>query len=160
MGGFVVHVYSTGNQIIQTQNNNYYGTVFQGCRGQMEDNSYSDEQVARALTAIVGRGKPIDSKQKWAGAMWLLRWECNYPTRAQEFCERINQLSLPADLEFKCEYNNIRALATLSFMDQDARRMDLVKPSKNDEQVFYMLRGVALALHQELQKTLAKNTSD
>ena len=28
MGGFVVHVYSTGNQIIQTQNNNYYeGTV-------------------------------------------------------------------------------------------------------------------------------------
>ena len=24
-GGFVVHVYSPGNQIIQTQNNNYYG---------------------------------------------------------------------------------------------------------------------------------------
>ena len=36
-GGFVVHIYSPGNQIIQTQTNNYYGTVYQGT-GQTEHN--------------------------------------------------------------------------------------------------------------------------
>ena len=44
-GGFVVHVYTSGNQIIQTQNNNYYGTVYQGGSG-AGNRSFSDEQIA------------------------------------------------------------------------------------------------------------------
>jgi len=118
---------------------------------------YSDHQVAEALANIVGKNKPIDSKQKWAGAQWLLRWECNYPAKSQDFCEKIATLPLPENLEYKCEYNNIRALSTLSFMNEDATRMDTVKYSKADEQVFFQLRAVALALHEELQKTVRHN---
>lgn len=112
----------------------------------------TDEQVARAIEAINGSGKPLNTKQRWAGVHWLLRWAYNYPAKPQEFCERVAQLPLPADLEYKCDYRNIRELSTLSFMNQDPREMDKVKPSKNDEQVFYQLREVALALMAELQK--------
>ena len=44
LNGFVVHIYSPGNQIIQTQNNNYYGTVYQ-TKNENGQNGFSDEQV-------------------------------------------------------------------------------------------------------------------
>ena len=71
-GGFVVHVYSPGNQIIQTQNNNYYAPVYYN-KGDVSQNGFSDEQIAKALVACVGKGKVIDNKWKWAGAYWLPR---------------------------------------------------------------------------------------
>ena len=113
-------------------------------------NQYSDAQVCTALSNIVGKGKAIDSKQKWAGALWLLHWRCGYPVKAQDFCERIERLQLPQDLEYKCDYRNIRELATLSFIGEDATHMDQVRYSKNDEAAFLQLRGVAIALDKEL----------
>lgn len=120
---------------------------------QEKKNTYSDTQIAQALSRIVGKGKAIDTKQKWAGALWLLRWECDYPSRAFDFCERIKSLPLPEDLEISCEYNNIRPLSTLSFMNEDPRYMDSVKYSKNDEAVFFQMREVVNALQRELQNT-------
>ena len=59
LNGFVVHIYSPGNQIIQTQNNNYYGTVYQ-TKNENGQNGFSDEQVAKALQACVGKDKVIN----------------------------------------------------------------------------------------------------
>ena len=106
--------------------------------------------MCTALSNIVGKGKAIDSKQKWAGALWLLHWRCGYPIKAQDFCERIERLQLPQDLEYKCDYRNIRELATLSFIGEDATHMNQVRYSKNDEAAFLQLRGVAIALDKEL----------
>ena len=114
---------------------------------------YSDEQVATALSHIVGKGKPIDSKQKWAGAQWYLRWVNNYPPKAQAFCEKIDSLPFDEELEIKCDYNNIRPFSTLSFMNEDATHLENVKYSKNDEEVFFQLREVVVALDRELLKT-------
>lgn len=51
-GGFVVHVYSAGNQIIQTQTNNYYGTVYQG----MKSKVMGEEQDCCPLTPqLIGK---------------------------------------------------------------------------------------------------------
>lgn len=150
-GGFHVHVYSTGNNIAQSMTVTYNGPVYQGQGAQLQ-RTYSDEQIARALANIVGKNRAIDSKQKWAGAHWLLRWECNFPARAQDFCERVALLPLPEDLEFKCDYNNIRPLSTLSFVNEDPRHIEDVKYSKNDEQAFFMLKPVVIALMEELQK--------
>lgn len=116
-------------------------------------NTYSDTQIAQALSRIVGKGKAIDSKQKWAGAHWLLRWECNYPVNTQDFCDKIATLQLPEDLEYKCEYRNIREISTLSFMNEDPRSLKSVKYSKNDESVFFQLKEVVIALQRELRKT-------
>lgn len=120
-----------------------------------EHPEYSDAQVCTALSNIVGKGKAIDSKQKWAGALWLLHWRCGYPAKAQDFCERIERLQLPEDLEYKCDYRNIRELATLSFINEDATHMERVKYSKNDQAAFLQLRDVAMALDKEL--TLSKH---
>ena len=115
--------------------------------------TYSDDQIALALSRIVGKGKPIDNKQKWAGAMWLLRWECDYPSRAYDFCERIKTLPFPEEIEIACEYNNIRPLSTLSFMNEDPRQIENVKYSKNDENVFFQLKNVVNALQRELRNS-------
>ena len=149
-GGFNINVYSTGNNIAQTINQTFNGNVYYG-QNVTEKPKATDEQVAQALTNIVGKGKPIDSKQKWTGALWMLHWMCGYPIKANEFCTRIEQLPLPSDLEFKCDYRNIRELATLSFISQDATQMDKVVPSKNDTPVFQQMRTVALAVAQELR---------
>ena len=150
-GGFHVNVYSPGNNIAQTITQTINGNVYYGQTNEPNE-TYDDKEIARALISIVGKGKPIDSKQKWAGAYWFLRWACNYPVKAQDFCAKINSLHLPEDLEFKCEYNNIRPLATLSFMNEDARCLDKVRYSKDDEPVFMMMRDVVNALRAELMK--------
>jgi len=112
---------------------------------------YSDEQVARALERIVGKGKAIDTKQKWAGVYWYLRWACNYPVNTKQACERIMSLPFSGALEYPCDYDNIRRMATASFMNQDARQLDSVKPSRMDEPLFAQCRVVVQALALELE---------
>lgn len=120
---------------------------------QEKKNTYSDTQIAQALSRIVGKGKAIDTKQKWAGALWLLRWECDYPSRAFDFCEKIKSLPFHEEPEIACDYNNIRPLSTLSFMNEDPRQMENVRYSKNDESVFFQMKNVVNALRRELQNT-------
>lgn len=145
--GATIHNLVINGNMNKNGNDNYHEGHCQ------EKHNYNDEQVATALANIVGKGKPIDSKRKWAGAIWLLQWVCNYPQNARLACERINSLPLPQDLEYACDYRNVRELTTLSFMNEDARHMESVKYSKNDEGVFLELREVAIALEEELQKT-------
>lgn len=113
---------------------------------------YSEKQVARAIEAICGHDKPLNSKQLWAAVYWYLRWQCNYPVKGADFCERVNRLPFSRKLEYECDYNNIRRQTTLSFMQQDARQIEQVKPSRGDEAFFAQCRTVVLALARELEK--------
>ena len=105
--GFVVHIYSPGNQIIQNQTNNYYGTVYQG-KSESGQNGFSDEQVGKALLACVGKERVINTKWKWAGAYWCLRWKCYYPVDPKEFCDKIKTLGIVFPDDLDCSYENIR----------------------------------------------------
>ena len=115
-----------------------------------DSDGYNDKQVAVALEACVGKGRVIDAKWKWAGAYWYLRWTCNYPVDAKEFCKKISSLELDIPADYECSYESIRKICTLSFMDCDARRMDLVRVSKNDQSMFSQCREIALKLAEEL----------
>ena len=114
---------------------------------------FSDEQIARALVACVGRGKVIDAKWKWAGAHWCLRWVCNYPVDPQKFSEKIDSLKMPIPANLECRYDSIRKYCSLSFMDCDVRNMDAVRVSRNDQEVFSQCREIVLKLIEELEKT-------
>ena len=118
-----------------------------------ESDAYSDKQVAQALEACVGKGLVVDAKWKWAGVYWYLRWTCNYPVDAKDFCTKINSLELDIDDDYECSYESIRKICTLSFMDEDARRMDVVRVSKNDQGMFSQCREIALKLAEELSRT-------
>ena len=147
--GFCIKVYSPGNFIAKEITIN--GGVHLG--NSPATGGFSDEQVAKALMACVGKGKVIDQKQKWAGAYWYLRWACNYPVDVQKFCDKINALPYEKALEIPCDYNNIRRLCSCSFMDYDVRDMEKVKVSNMDQDVFLWCREVALKLAEELGKS-------
>ena len=115
-----------------------------------DGDGYSDKQVAQALEACVGKGRVVDAKWKWAGVYWYLRWTCNYPVDAREFCKKIAGLDLDIAADYECSYESIRKICTLSFMDSDARRMDIVRVSKNDQGMFSQCREIALKLAEEL----------
>ena len=95
----------------------------------------------------------IDAKWKWAGAYWLLRWACNYPVDAKEFCLKIRSLKMDIAADYECSYESIRKICTLSFMDYDPRRMDSVRVSKNDQGMFSQCREIVLRLVDEFGKT-------
>jgi len=146
--GATIHNMVINGNMSKNGTENYSGNA------EKTEPSYSDEQVATALANIVGRGKPIDAKWKWAGAIWLLQWVCNYPSNARMACERINQLPLPEGLEYACDYRNVREVTTLPFLNEDARHIERVKYSKNDEGVFLEMKKVVKALGEELKKTI------
>ena len=118
-----------------------------------EGDAYSDKQVAQVLEACAGKGQVIDAKWKWAGAYWLLRWACNYPVDAKDFCKKIGSLEMDIAAEYECSYESIRKICTLSFMDYDPRRMDSVRVSKNDQGMFSQCREIVLRLLDEFGKT-------
>lgn len=145
--GFNVSIYSQGNFIAREMT--FSGPINIGTGGS-DTTIYSDEQVARALESIVGRGKPINAKWKWAGAYWFLRWACAYPVDVKDFCDKANGLPFSKQLEVGCDYRNVREVATLSFMGQDPRQMDKVKPSTNDLTQFAVCREIVLKLAESL----------
>ena len=118
-----------------------------------DSDAYSDKQVAQVLEACVGKGLVVDAKWKWAGVYWLLRWTCNYPVDAKDFCLKIKRLDLDIPVDYECSYESIRKICTLSFMDYDPRRMDLVRVSKNDQGMFSQCREIVGKLTDELGKT-------
>ena len=146
--GFCIKVYSPGNFIAKEITIN--GGVHLGTN--TAAGGFTDEQIAKALSACVGKGKVIDNKQKWAGGYWYLRWACNYPVDVQKFCEKVKSLPYDKPLEIACEYNNIRRLCTCSFMDYDVRDIEKVKVSSMDQDVFSWCREIALKLAEELGK--------
>ena len=118
-----------------------------------EGDAYSDNQVAEVLKSCVGKGLVIDAKWKWAGVYWYLRWSCNYPVDAKDFCAKIKSLELDIPEECECSYESIRKICTLSFMNYDPRWMDVVRVRKNDQGMFSQCREIALKLADELGKT-------
>lgn len=117
-----------------------------------EGDAYSDKLVAQVLEASAGKGLILDAKWKWAGAYWLLRWACNYPVDAKEFCKKISSLEMDIADDYDCSYESIRKICTLSFMDYDPRRMDSVRVSRNDQGMFSQCREIVLKLVDEFAK--------
>ena len=127
-GGFHFHIYGSGNQCAQSITNTFNGDIYNGQSAQ-EKPQFTDEQIGKALTVINGQGKALNSN-----------------------CEKVNKLPHHAEWEFECNYNNIRPLTTLSFMNYDPQEMDKVKYSPNDENAYLQCREVVQALTQELKK--------
>ena len=114
----------------------------------------TDIQIANAIRAINGKGKPLNGYQLWLGACCLLSWKYDFPRNLNECCERINALPLEG-VEYICKYDNIRKLAaTNKFVKEDARQWDSYKP-KDDERTFFNgCLSVSQALDTEIQKQI------
>ncbi len=152
-GDFVINVYSPGNMLAKTIN--FAAPVYingKGITQGTEPINFTDEQIARAIEAICGEDKPLDTMGKWAAVYWYLRWQCNYPVKPQEFCERISMLPFSKEISPECKYESIRKFTKLGFMEQDARVLDKVRPSQSETALFFQFKTVVLALAEELGK--------
>jgi len=153
LGGIVNYFQgATIHNIVINGNMTRQGQEYYRSQESQHPAAHSDEQIAQAIEAICGEGKALDTKQKWAAVYWYLRWECNFPVKGSDFCERIGRLPFSRLPEPECDYNNIRRMLTLSFMNQDARQLERVRPGRNDEGVFMQMRTVVEALARELTK--------
>lgn len=148
-GDFQIIVNSSGNFI--ARDITFTGPVNIGC-GNNAGFEYSDEQIAKAIRAINGKKKPLNSKRRWAAVYWCLRCYCNFPSNVRDFCEKVEKLPLGL-LEFECDYDSIRHFCTLSFMSEDCRHIDNLKVSKTNYDFFLQCKEVVLALVRELEKS-------
>lgn len=147
-GDFCINVYSPGNLIAREIT--IHGGVTLG--GDLQHRGFTDEQVAAALQACVGKDRVINSKRRWADAYWYLRWVAAYPVEVPKFCEKVQSLGVQWPEGLECSYESIRKMCTLGFMSCDAARMDDVRVSRSDQSDFAMCREVALKLGEELGK--------
>ena len=114
----------------------------------------TDIQIANAIRAINGKGKPLNGYQLWLGACCLLSWKYDFPRNLNECCERINALPLEG-VEYICKYDNIRKLAaTNKFVKEDARQWDSYKPKDDERNFFNGCLSVSQALDAEIQKQI------
>ena len=114
----------------------------------------TDIQIANAIRAINGKGKPLNGYQFWLGACCLLSWKYDFPRNLNECCERINALPLEG-VEYTCKYENIRKFPALhAFAKEDARQWDMYKPKEDERNFFNGCLSVSQALDTEIQKQI------
>ena len=119
-----------------------------------EKQQVTDLQIANAIRAINGKGKPLNGYQLWLGACCLLSWKYDYPRNLSECCERINALPLEG-VEYICKYDNIRKFPAIhAFAKEDARQWDSYKPKEDERNFFNGCLSVSQALDAEIQKQI------
>ena len=55
-----------------------------GGSGEERKPKVTEEHIARALMALNGKGKPIDSQRAWLGACCLLGWKYGFPRNLKD----------------------------------------------------------------------------
>ena len=114
----------------------------------------TDEQVANALMAINGKGKPLSSYQTWLGACVLLWSKYDFPRNLNDCCQRINALPIQG-VEYECKYENVRKLlGTNKFVKEDIDGWDSYKPRDEERKLFNECLQVSKALDAEIKKQM------
>ena len=114
----------------------------------------TDEQVANALMAINGKGKPLSSYQTWLGACVLLWSKYDFPRNLSDCCQRINALPIHG-MEYECKYENVRKLLSINrFTKEDIDEWESYKPRDEERKLFNECLLVSKALDAEIKKQM------
>ncbi len=147
----MVNVYSPGNMFassITFQAPVSFGTA----TDTVQQNGFTDEQIARALVSINGKDKVLNNYQVWLGACCLLKDKYGFPKNLEACCDKI--MSLPYDddnsLEITCKYESVRKFAYLKFVNEDVTTWDSYQPKDDEKKLFYGCHQVA----RELDKAI------
>ena len=114
----------------------------------------TDMQVANALMAINGKGKPLSNYQTWLGACVLLSSKYDFPRNLNDCCQRINTLPIQG-VEYACKYENVRKLVGVNkFAKEDIDVWDSYKPRDEERKLFNECLLVSKALDAEIKKQM------
>ncbi len=112
---------------------------------------YSDEQIARALLSINGKGKVLNNYQLWLGACCLLKGKYGFPKNLDKCCEKIMNLPFNGNsLDIECKYDSIRKFGYLKFVNEDVETWDEYQPKEDEKKLFFACQQVATELDKAL----------
>jgi hypothetical protein len=94
--------------------------------------TYSDEQVARAIAEISGEGKPLSLMKHYVGVICALQ-SMGWPQKFATCCTRINQLPGHESYPVRCDSNAIKSTQALKFASVDYKEWGTYKPKPGEE---------------------------
>lgn len=111
----------------------------------------TDEHIAKALIAINGKDKALNSQAAWLGACCFLAWNHGYPRNLGDCCKKIAELPLvDGSLEYECKYESIRKFGSWKFVSMDAREWPQYMPKVEEKAMFERCLTVYQALEKEI----------
>ena len=150
-GGFNVYVYSSGNNIAQTITQTINGNVYNGQPSEQQQQvTYSDEEIAQAISSINGKDKVLNELQKWMGVCIFVQSRCGYPRDLKACCEKLAALPYDKPLEVPCYYDNVRKLAIYGFARLTYDQWPGYKPIETEKKNFASCFDVASELEAKL----------
>ena len=107
-----------------------------GGSGEERKPKVTEEHIARALMALNGKGKPIDSQRAWLGACCLLGWKYGFPRNLKDCCQQLEGLVDMGELEFECKYDSIRMYASWKFVKEKYDDWEDYTPRDDERAMF------------------------
>ena len=124
--GATIHNLVINGNMNRSGTENYYG------ERQQEKREYTDEQIARAITAISGEGKPLSLMKHFVGVICVLQ-SMGWPQKFATCCTRINQLPGHEYYPVRCDSNAIKSTQALKFASVDYKEWDTYNPKPGEE---------------------------
>ena len=123
------------------------------CSEKKDKPKVTEEIISRALIAINGKEKAVDSQRAWLGVCCLLGWKYDFPRNLADCCNSIKALGIDESLlEFKCKYDSIRMYGSWKFLKEKYEDWPSYTPRDDERQMFQKCLAVAQALDKEIEK--------
>ena len=123
-----------------------------GGSGEERKPKVTEEHIARALIALNGKGKPIDSQRAWLGACCLLGWKYGFPRNLKDCCQQLEGLVDMGEVEFECKYDSIRMYGSWKFVKEKYDDWEDYTPRDDERAMFEKSLSVAQSLEKEILK--------
>ena len=94
--------------------------------------SYSDEQVARAIIAVSGKGNPLSLKRHFVGIICALQ-SMGWPRKFATCCSKINSLPGHENYPIVCDSNAIKSTQLMRFTSVDYKEWGEYEPKTTEE---------------------------
>jgi len=112
--------------------NNGTMTNHQHTKAEKAKECYSDEQIARAIVAVSGEGKPLSLMKHFVGVICALQ-SMGWPQKFATCCTRINQLPGHESYPVRCDSNAIKSTQVLKFASVDYKEWANYQPKAGEE---------------------------
>ena len=142
---------ATINNLVINGNMTKNGTEHYPHEGKKEGGSVNDDQIARAITMVSGKDKPLMLQKHYVGIICVLQ-SMGWPRKFATCCTRINALPGHEQFPVKCDSNAIKSTQAFKFASVDYNEWKNYEPKPGEESgVFKECKYAADAFYETLE---------
>jgi len=135
-GGGIVNYFqgATIHNLVINSGRNAHGdaTTNNYTKEKSKNECFTDEQIAQAIVAVSGEGKPLSLMKHYVGIICALQ-SMGWPQKFATCCTRINQLPGHEFYPVKCDSNAIKSTQVLKFASVDYKEWGNYQPKAGEE---------------------------